>query len=102
MPQITHLGRLVLAVLLAAVITLDVVLLDSFSLSIALLAGLLCAVLIVGSSSPFAESKAFPASLLVTQAITVVFLANQQNYVLAVILAISTIGTIRLVWESVS
>lgn len=99
MPQITHPARLVLAVLLATVITLDAVLLDSFTFPIVLLAGLLCVVLVAGSFSTFAESRAFPAAFLVTQTIVAAFLAYQQNYVLAVILGVSILGTLQLLWK---
>lgn len=95
MKRPTRPGRLLLAALLAGVVAADVVLLDSSSLTIVLLAGLLSAVLAVGSFAPFAESRAFLLALLGAQVLVAAVLVYEGNAVLALILAVASLATVQ-------
>jgi len=95
MPSLTRPGRLLLAVLLAGVVAVDVVVLGSSTIAVVLLAGLLGAVLVVGSFSPFAEARAFLLALLGTQVVAVAVLAYSGHYVLALILAVASLATVQ-------
>ncbi|WP_115862452.1 hypothetical protein [Halorussus litoreus] len=95
MPSLTRPGRLLLAVLLASVVAADIVLLDSSTTAVVLLAGLLGVVLAVGSFSPVAESSAFLLALLGTQVVVVAVLAYSGRYVLALILSVASLATVQ-------
>lgn len=100
MKSVARPGRLVLAVLLAALVAVDVVLLDEYAPAVVLLAGLLSLVLVVGSVPPFAESEALLASLLVVQLLIAAFLSARQHYVLVAVVGLAVLDTGRLLRNS--
>ena len=95
MNRLTRPGRLLLAVLLAGVVAADIVLLDSSSLAVVLLAGLLAAVLAVGSFAPFAEGRAVLLALFGAQVGVAAALVSEGNAVLALILAVGSLATVQ-------
>lgn len=100
MNTLTRPRRLVLAILLVAVVMLDVLLLDNDSLLVVFLVAFLSMVLVAGSFSPFAESQTFLVSILASQISIVAFLAYRGNYVLAVVVGVASLSTVQLLWKS--
>lgn len=95
MKSVTSPGGLLAALLLAGIVAVDVVVFDSYSTATVLLAGFLCAVLVAGSFSPFAESRGYRISVLVAQVATATALAYRGTYALAAILAVASLGTVQ-------